>query len=362
MISYILWLINIIFVVLLSGAYLSAYINPESITVFAFLGLAYPFILAVNVLFVIFWLIRGKRKIYLSLLVILLGYNPLMRHVKLFPGGDAAGEPGSIKILSYNVQNMSHSNAGLERAEIKQMILDFVEKENADIACFQEYSEKRSYDEQVFEDLTRVIRYNDSYYINYNPKKGYRTDAIVILTKMPYFNSGTLSLPDDHHNFGIYIDIALNSDTFRVYNLHLESIRLHHEDYQFFEDMSKGQTAKGKLGEGSKSVVRKLHNAFKVRARQAAVVVSSLRSSPYPVIVCGDFNDTPSSYAYHQISEGLTDAFVNAGFGLGNTFAGNLPPLRIDFIFHSPEFQSTAFEVHRIKHSDHYPISVYLSN
>ena len=89
--------------------------------------------------------------------------------------------------------------------------------------------------------------------------------------------------------------------------------------------------------------------------------MGSLADCPYPLIMCGDFNDTPLSYAYKKISNDLKDAFVYAGYGLGNTYSGNLPPVRIDFILHSPSFNSHEFKVHGILLSDHYPVSVFIN-
>lgn len=360
LISSILWLINIISAVLLLASYLSSYVNPDITSIFAFLGLAYPFFLLINLLFFLYWMIRGRRKLMLSLIVILIGYQPLVMHVQILPGREAPLD-GTMKILSYNVQNMAHSNVGIEAAEIRSGILTFIGSQKADIACIQEFSARGSDFEGVFEEMKSLTHYTYCYYENYNPKKLYRIDAMVILSNYPAAGTNTLTIPGEYHHFGLYADLVDQKDTFRVYNLHLESVRLQHEDYQFVEDISKGQTEKGTLEEGSKSILRKLHYAFKIRAKQTAVVVESLAECPYPVIICGDFNDTPLSYAYRKISDGLDDAFVDAGHGLGNTFAGKLPPLfRIDFILYSPAFRSFEFNVHKIPLSDHYPVTVFL--
>ena len=162
------------------------------------------------------------------------------------------------------------------------------------------------------------------------------------------------------HTFGIYTDLIKGTDTFRLYNLHLESIRFRNEDYQFVEDVTTGQAEKKALGEVSKSILRKLHYAYLIRAKQTSVVEASLAECPYPVIICGDFNDTPLSYAYHKISSGLEDAFIKSGHGFGNTFAGKLPPVRIDFILYSTDFQSYDFRIPGIHLSDHFPITVFI--
>ncbi len=360
LIGRILWGINILLALTLLASYLSLYVDPSITTIFAFLGLAYPALLLLNILFLLYWLIRGRRKLLLSLVIILVGYNPLISHIQILPGREAP-EQGGMKILSYNVQNMAHSNSGIEKEDVRTAIYSFIGSSQAMLSCLQEFSTRSSDFEGVFEELRQRTHYSYSYFANYNPHRTHRVDALVILSQIPAFSVNPLSVPGETSQFGVYADFSINGDTFRLYNLHLESIRLRHEDYQFVEDISSGQTEKGSISEGSKSILRKLHNAFKTRSKQTRTVINSLEKCPYPCIICGDFNDTPLSYAYHQISKDMKDAFIEAGLGLGNTFSGKLPPIRIDFMLYSPVFRAYDFKVHSVNHSDHYPISVFLS-
>ncbi|HSG67721.1 MAG TPA: hypothetical protein VK994_03375, partial [Bacteroidales bacterium] len=110
LISLILWLINIILALALGGSYLASWVDPQIISLFAFLGLIYPTLLIANIVFFLFWLIRGKRFLFLSLLVILLGYKPMGRYIQVTHGEKAPETGFLIKMLTYNVQNMSHSN------------------------------------------------------------------------------------------------------------------------------------------------------------------------------------------------------------------------------------------------------------
>jgi len=77
-------------------------------------------------------------------------------------------------------------------------------------------------------------------------------------------------------------------------------------------------------------------------------------------LLAGDFNDTPSSFVHAEVSELLEDSFTKKGSGLGITYAGKLPLLRIDYIFGSKEFEVLEFETHSILRSDHYPITANL--
>jgi endonuclease/exonuclease/phosphatase family metal-dependent hydrolase len=86
--------------------------------------------------------------------------------------------------------------------------------------------------------------------------------------------------------------------------------------------------------------------------------MEAVNESPYPVILCGDLNDTPVSYCYRQFSRTLYDSFVESGNGIGQTYIGVVPSNRIDYIFHSEEFETANFTTHQVNYSDHKPISV----
>ena len=161
-------------------------------------------------------------------------------------------------------------------------------------------------------------------------------------------------------NIFLLTDIRVGDDTLRVFNTHLESIRFRWEDYQFIRNLGNEEVEQDEIS-GGLSILRRLKRAFVKRANQVAVLHDSIQHSPYPVIVCGDFNDTPSSYAVHILSDDLTDAFRESGRGIGKTYSGIFPSFRIDYIFHDRRLKSWDYDTYRDEPlSDHYPISCQL--
>ena len=106
-------------------------------------------------------------------------------------------------------------------------------------------------------------------------------------------------------------------------------------------------------------IYHSLMEGFASRALQVDRVRRHMETSPYPVIVAGDFNDTPVSYTYRRMRRGLKDAFVEAGYGAGFTYRGKYPPNRIDYVLYGEGIECTDFDIIKVKYSDHYPVIAY---
>jgi endonuclease/exonuclease/phosphatase family metal-dependent hydrolase len=132
------------------------------------------------------------------------------------------------------------------------------------------------------------------------------------------------------------------------------------EDYLFVSDLASNRTENHDIGLGSRKIFGKMRSAYIKRAEQVRSVRLEIDRSPYPVILCGDFNDTPASYVYHKIEQKLEDSFVEAGNGTGSSYAGILPAFRIDYIFHDTSFTAHNYKTLDANFSDHYPITTLL--
>ncbi|MHC1707285.1 MAG: endonuclease/exonuclease/phosphatase family protein [Bacteroidales bacterium] len=350
---------NIVFIVLLLLTYLNPYINPGNFPYLAVLALTYPVLLAVNILFILLWLIRGRLAFLYSSLAIILGINHLFTHFQFH--GNASTLPKSEKglnILSYNVHLFGYYDKG-NTLETRSKILSLLEKTDADVYCFQEFFEN-SKDFPMVDTLKTILKtpfvYTDYYLTN---KKSNRY-GIAIFSRHPILDSGKIQQRSRNSNYSVFSDILWNHDTIRVFNSHLESVRLSKADYLFYEELTKNPSDNKDVKEGSINIIRKLYRAYKKRADQARLLKENIRQSHYPVVVCGDFNDTPLSYVYHVISEDLRDGFVQAGFGMGKTYSGVFPSYRIDYILYSPRFRAVHYRVLRRNYSDHYPLTARL--
>ena len=144
--------------------------------------------------------------------------------------------------------------------------------------------------------------------------------------------------------------------------MHLQSISFGDADYKFIEALKENNDTldADDIEIASKNILRRIKRAFIKRSTQTEKIIAHINSCKYPVIICGDFNDTPFSYTYHSFSEKLQDAFMESGSGIGNTYIGNFPSYRIDYIFHSDDFTSSDFQVLPEELSDHYPVSCNL--
>ncbi|HKJ43306.1 MAG TPA: endonuclease/exonuclease/phosphatase family protein [Sunxiuqinia sp.] len=341
-------LFNLIAVFGLLGSYLAEKISPADWWVPAFFGLAYPYLLLINIIFILFWLFVKTRLALISFLAIVVGYGNLYHYFQLT---DKQTDKKGITLCSYNVKNFYGADH-LKRAEAAEKILDYLMSKNPDIICIQEVYLKG---QKSFTNKSGKNRLPDKTHLKYIHAS--KVGGQVTYSSYPIIHKDEVHFPNSGNMF-IVSDLKIGKDTVRLFNCHLESYRFTDTDISKLDDISLDQQVQ------SYKQVRytgsKLKRAFVKRTKQAEALHQRISTSPYPVIVCGDFNDTPVSYTYHTVRDDLDDAFVESGKGIGNTYRGRLPSFRIDYILHSSIFEGYNFHVDKVNYSDHYPIHCVL--
>jgi endonuclease/exonuclease/phosphatase family metal-dependent hydrolase len=344
----ILLAVNIIFASALLISYLAVHINPEDFILPAFFGLLYPYLLIINILFAVIWAVNLRLYALISVISIAIGFNHISNYLR--PARPVASEDHLFTLMSYNVRLFNRYEApGTETTENK--VVDLVANLKPDILCLQEY-----YTGSEWSKLNNLLSTSMGSDIESHIKvtvlgRG-NFYGIATFSRFPIVSRGEIIHPDSP-GLTIYTDLIIEQDTFRVFNNHLQSFRLEKMERSFIANMLADQYQRATELAG---LFTSLRDGFVKRAAQANVLKAFIETSPYPVLVTGDFNDTPVSYSYRRIRKGLTDSFLKSGYGAGFTYKGNYPPNRIDYILHDSKLKSTSFSVIGVKYSDHYPV------
>jgi endonuclease/exonuclease/phosphatase family metal-dependent hydrolase len=345
--------LNIVLALALLLSYLAVHINPDTLAFPALFGLAYPYLLLVNAVFAITWAVVLKWEALISVAVIAAGFTHFSNYIKIQkPSGD---KTGTFQVQSYNVRLFNYFE-GNKGGMSEKRILELLRNQNADIICLQEVyitGDPRQREQEIRSELGG--KYYSHFKVIATGKNSYY--GIVTLSKFPVTGRGDI-VHEKSSSLSIYTDILSGKDTIRIFNNHLQSFRLHRMERTLLNELVETTDDKETLNE-ILSISSSLRKAFVKRAAQAQAVKVRINKSPYPVIVAGDFNDTPVSYAYRKIRKGLNDAFVTSGYGAGFTYRGNYPPNRIDYILYDDKIECRQFEIVKVKYSDHYPIVAY---
>lgn len=264
--------------------------------------------------------------------------------------------PGSIRIMTWNVEHFDILEHKIH-PEVKQKMIDLINEYQPDIACFQEMvgGENKKAINNIG-NFQQQLGFPD-YYYTYDLKDNFDEHhhfGIMIFSKFPIVNKVSRQFPPVEYNSRFqYVDLKINNDTIRIFNVHLQSLRFSPSNRNYLDNPT--MESDSDIAQ-SKTVIRKLKTGFLKRAIQAERIKVEMNASPYPKIVCGDFNDVPNSYAYETIGAGMMNAFVKKGTGIGRTFSSISPTLRIDNIFLDKHF--AVEQVTRIPKilSDHFPV------
>lgn len=353
-ISKILFFLNS---VALLVAVLSPYIDPIKFWVPSVFGLFFKVFFLFALVFCVFFLVMKRWKSLIwACVFIIIGIPSLLRTVAFGREQTTENSEKEISIITYNTAGVNCCKEFKVDAALE--VYGNLREQNTDLLFLQEFV----YNSKCHEDLKELIKHNGYKY--YYSEFGFNSrltqiksgNGVAVFSKYPLFNFKPLVNLSNTNNGAMRVDMKLGKDTIRLINVHLQSIGLQRNEYELnTEDLKENRL------DDYKTSLRKIRDAFRKRSYQVEFVKSAILNSPYKVILCGDFNDTPISFTYSELTQKLDDTFLKAGSGFGTSFAGDIPLLRIDYTLASPSIKVLKSQIMNWEGSDHYALKTILA-
>ncbi len=336
-----MFFLNIVLTVSTFIAYILPFLAPNIFPLLSVLTLFMPLFFILNGLFFIYWGIQFKKRMILSGLVLLMGITFINKFYK-FSSKDFPEDEKDFTVMSYNVR-LFNVFKWVERDDVPENILAFINDKNPDILCIQEYSNSGNIDLKVYRHKYILMEGNQI------------KTAQAIFSKFPIIDQGNIVFPNSNNNV-VFADIKKGKDIIRVYNMHLQSIKISPDVNEINENIDALNQGK------SQRLFSRVSKAFKQQQQQAEIIKEHKKDCPYPIIICGDMNNSAFSYVYRNIKGKLNDSFEEAGKGFGATYKFRYYPARIDYIFADENMMVKKFESFPdFENSDHYPIMAKFS-
>lgn len=353
------WLLTLAAASWLIGCRVAALVSPAQKPLLAFLPFTTAAAAILNLLLLLFLIFRRHwLRAALPLIALLAAFpaiNAVFGNPLRWPAESLAARP-QIKVLLWNVHGLGIYDLPEDKAVPRKM-LQFIKEQDPDVVCLVEfYTEKKDALKPHSQSFLQEGGFRDFRFVWDNTLGAKIYVGIGLFSKLP------VSAVEERwiaQNINLLqSDISLDSATkIRIVTLHLESVGLGDKDKDIID--AAGQTlpaAKNSVRTASRFMQQTITH-FRKRSRQADSVAGILAESPYPLIVCGDLNDVPGSYAYNTVRGDRGDAFADYGKPFGRTYNRLSPTLRIDNIFYDKDaFQCVDFKTFRTTLSDHNPV------
>ncbi|WP_418894276.1 endonuclease/exonuclease/phosphatase family protein [Limibacterium fermenti] len=356
--KWIIFATHIVAMLLLFCSLLSWRVSPLKTNFFSYIGIAFGGILLVNIAYVIFWIVFSKWKfVLIGIVSLVLCYQPFATFfpMHLFP---PSAPKDAIKILTYNVEGFPGER---DKKTNEHPILDYIAATDADIVCLQEYLVSKTGQSIISQqDVNRILnKYPYRSVTGLESSGKYHLYGLACFSKFPIENAHEVHFESSFNGAVVYT-IDIEGQKYTVANVHLESNSIRAEDKKLYSDFLQNSDSV-KLEEVTTNIRSRLGAAYRQRVGQVQKVKNYIATQKTKgTIVCGDFNDTPISYAYSQMKKGLEDAYASTGFGPGITYHEDFFLFRIDYILHSKDIKAYRTKVDKVTYSDHYPLRSHL--
>jgi len=360
-------LLNIIVAALYLACSFAPFLHPKTWWFTGFLGLFFPYIFLLLLLFLMFWIFVRTKRAFFPLLVMLAGFSAVGNHISFKRGDDFSQEKqsGSIRFMDWNLRHFIPFDESMfkpDQDKHLQLILDQVKKYQPDVICFQEFvSMPAEGKKDPMYHLEHVLGYKYHQFAGEDIFDTKQYSGIAIFSRLPIARGGVIPFspasPDANAENTVFADVIDGADTLRIYAVHFQSFGFGAREYGVIDDV-KAKNDSSVIQ--SKQLIKKMRNTFYWHGVQSDFIVNEMASSPYPTFVMGDLNDVPGSYTYSVVRGDRKDAFLEKGTGLGATFTSSssfmlqlLPTLRIDYIFHPEQYEALQFTQGGKRLSDH---------
>ncbi|MXN92987.1 endonuclease [Flavobacterium sp. Sd200] len=328
----IMFFLNIVLTVLTAIAYILPFMAPKLFPLLSVFTLVLPLMLVLNFVCFLYWLIQAKKQMLLSGLILLLGITFISKFYR-FTGTNAPEDKDDFTLMSYNVR-LFNLYGWLPAQDIPFVIPAFIKEKDPDILCLQEYNKIGN---------ASIKGYKYKYIFSMEGQTGQ-----AIYSRFPIIGKGDIQFPGSANN-AVYADIKKGKDTLRVYSMHLQSIKISPDIHESIDE------------EKSKVIFNRISAAFTKQQLQAELVEKHKNECPYPMIICGDLNNSAFSYVYRSVKGNMNDAFEEAGKGFGKSYNFKYYPARIDYVFTDKTLEVKEYATFSsFVNSDHFPIMTRL--
>jgi endonuclease/exonuclease/phosphatase family metal-dependent hydrolase len=342
--------INLLVAVLFLIACMVPYLNPAVWWFMGFMGLAFPYLALLLIFSIIFWLVVKPVISVIPILTLLVGWTQIkvLFAMNKYETFTEKRDSTCVRIVDWNVRSLQGlSNKPDKKRIARTTIPESIITRNPDVICLQEFNNSSAQNNiALFSDRFPYHFFSKDFK---RVKQNYESGSIIF-SKYPIIDSGRVQYQGPAGESIIYADVKTPVKIIRVYTTHLQSFKFNKDDYENIEQI---KNTEEKALPASKSLIQKMKLAFTRRGEQARIVRKELDKSPYPTVICGDFNDVPNSFTYFHIRKDWQDVFLVTSLGIGRTYLDLAPTLRIDYILPDKQFFIHQFDMVDENLSDH---------